>query len=96
MFCVCRNICLITLSLLLENASPELISKNLAELKSVRVSSKNPEKLVLGADSVISVTQMTDKHPVRMKRITDDDLPDDESYSTSSSRVSKGRTTNAG
>ena len=29
------------------------------------------------ADSVISVTQMTDKHPVRMKRITDDDLIED-------------------
>ena len=28
-------------------------------------------------DSVISVTQMTDKHPVRMKRITDDDLIED-------------------
>jgi len=36
------------------------------------------EKLVTtGADSVISVTQMTDKHPVRMKRITDDDLIED-------------------
>ena len=29
------------------------------------------------ADSVISVTQMTGKHPVRMKRITDDDLIED-------------------
>ena len=36
------------------------------------------EKLITtGADSVISVTQMTDKHPVRMKRITDDDLIED-------------------
>ncbi len=36
------------------------------------------EKLVTtGADSVISVTQMTDKHPVRMKRITDEDLIED-------------------
>ncbi len=42
-------------SLLNEGASPLEISKNLAELKSVRVSSKNPEKLVLGADSVISL-----------------------------------------
>ena len=36
------------------------------------------EKLVTtSADSVISVTQMTDKHPVRMKRITDEDLIED-------------------
>ena len=36
------------------------------------------EKLITtGADSVISVTQMTVKHPVRMKRITDDDLIED-------------------
>lgn len=36
------------------------------------------EKLITtGADSVISVTQMTDKHPVRMKRITDNDLIED-------------------
>ena len=36
------------------------------------------EKLITtGADSVISVTQMTDKHAVRMKRITDDDLIED-------------------
>ena len=36
------------------------------------------EKLITtDADSVISVTQMTDKHPVRMKRITDDDLIED-------------------
>ena len=36
------------------------------------------EKLITtSADSVISVTQMTDKHPVRMKRITDDDLIED-------------------
>ncbi len=41
-------------SLLAENADPLIISKNLAELKSVKVSSKNPDQLVLGADSVIS------------------------------------------
>ena len=44
-------------SLLNENASPEIISKNLAELKSVKVSSKYPDQLVLGADSVISLDQ---------------------------------------
>ena len=41
-------------SLLAENASPLAISKNLAELKSVKVSIKYPDSLVLGADSVIS------------------------------------------
>ena len=37
-----------------EGADPLLISKNLAELKSIKVSNKNPDRLVLGADSVIS------------------------------------------
>ena len=41
--------------LLEEGASPEIISKNLAELKSIKVSSKNPDQLVIGADSVISL-----------------------------------------
>ena len=40
-------------SLLNEKASPEIISKNLAELKANKVSSKNYEQMVLGADSVI-------------------------------------------
>ena len=42
-------------SLLNEGADPAIISKNLAEIKSIKVSSKNPDKLVLGADSVISL-----------------------------------------
>jgi septum formation protein len=42
-------------SLLNEKASPEIISKNLAELKANKVSSKNHEKIVLGADSVIDL-----------------------------------------
>jgi len=42
-------------SLLKERATPELISKNLAELKASRVSQKNFDKLVLGADSVIDL-----------------------------------------
>ena len=41
-------------SLLGEGADLLLISKNLAELKSIKVSNKNPDRLVLGADSVIS------------------------------------------
>ena len=42
-------------SLLGEGASPLEISKNLAEIKSVKVSNKYPDRLVLGADSVISL-----------------------------------------
>ena len=42
-------------SLLNESASPELISKNLAELKANKISSKNYEQIVLGADSVIDL-----------------------------------------
>jgi len=42
-------------SLLKEKASPELISKNLAEIKATRVSQKNFNTLVLGADSVIDL-----------------------------------------
>ena len=42
-------------SLLNEKASPEIISKNLAELKANKISSKMHEKIVLGADSVIDL-----------------------------------------
>ena len=42
-------------SLLHTGANPEIVSKNLAELKSVKVSVKNPDSLVIGADSVISL-----------------------------------------
>ena len=42
-------------SLLKEMASPEIISKNLAELKANKISLKNKDKLVLGADSVIDL-----------------------------------------
>ncbi len=42
-------------SLLNEKATPELISKNLAELKANKVSRKKPDELVLGADSVIDL-----------------------------------------
>ena len=44
-------------SLLTEGANPLVISKNLAELKSIKISSKNPDRLVLGADSVISFNE---------------------------------------
>ena len=42
-------------SLLKEGATPEIISKNLAELKANKISNKNPDELVLGADSVIDL-----------------------------------------
>ena len=42
-------------SLLSEGATPQLISKNLAELKANSVSSKYYDKIVLGADSVIDL-----------------------------------------
>ena len=42
-------------TLLKDNASPEMISKNLAELKANKVSLKFSDKLVLGADSVIDL-----------------------------------------
>ena len=42
-------------ALLIEKATPLIISKNLAELKSVKVSNNHPDRLVLGADSVISL-----------------------------------------
>jgi len=42
-------------SLQSEGASPLIVSKNLAELKSIKVSAKNPDRLVLGADSVVSL-----------------------------------------
>ena len=42
-------------SLMAEGAEPLLISKNLAEIKSIKVSNRNPDRYVLGADSVISL-----------------------------------------
>ncbi len=43
----------VKLSLLKEKASPEIISKNLAELKANKISTKKANQIVLGADSVI-------------------------------------------
>ena len=41
--------------LLKASASPEIISKNLAELKANKISQKRPNEIVLGADSVIDL-----------------------------------------
>ena len=46
---------IVKISLLNEKASPEIISKNLAELKSNKVSSNQSNEIVLGADSVIDL-----------------------------------------
>jgi len=54
-------------ALLSENASPLIISKNLAEIKSIKVSSKNPDRLVLGADSVISLNNKLINKPKSRK-----------------------------
>ena len=45
----------VKISLLKERASPEIISKNLAELKANKVSLKRIDQIVLGADSVIDL-----------------------------------------
>ena len=45
----------VKISLLKEQASPEIISKNLAELKANKVSLKKIDQIVLGADSVIDL-----------------------------------------
>tara|TARA_B100000427_G_scaffold163818_1_gene136184 strand:+ start:49 stop:636 length:588 start_codon:yes stop_codon:yes gene_type:complete len=42
-------------SLIKENATPKIISKNLAELKANKISEKKPKEFVLGADSVIDL-----------------------------------------
>lgn len=54
----------VKVSLLAEGANPLTISKNLAEIKSIKVSSKNPDRLVLGADSVISLNNKLINKPV--------------------------------
>ena len=46
----------VKISLTRDKASPEIISKNLAELKANKVSAKFPNELVIGADSVIGLS----------------------------------------
>ena len=47
---------IVKLSLIKEQATPEIISKNLAELKANKISAKKLDQLVLGADSVIDLS----------------------------------------
>ena len=42
-------------SLIKEKASPEIVSKNLSELKANKISNKKPNAIVIGADSVIDL-----------------------------------------
>jgi len=54
-------------SLFREKASPEIISKNLAELKANKVSKKKHDQLVLGADSVIDLNGELISKPTNRK-----------------------------
>ncbi len=54
-------------SLYKQNASPEIISKNLAELKSNKISQKFPENFVIGADSVIDLNGQVISKPESRK-----------------------------
>ena len=54
-------------SLYKQNASPEIISKNLAELKSNKISQKFPENFVIGADSVIDLNGQVISKPENRK-----------------------------
>ena len=54
-------------SLIKEKATPEIISKNLAELKANKVSGKKPNELVLGADSVIDLNGELISKPTNRK-----------------------------
>ena len=58
----------IKLSLLADGASPLDISKSLAEIKSIKVSTKHQNKLVLGADSVISLKNELINKPSKEKK----------------------------
>tara|TARA_B100000674_G_scaffold486690_1_gene495671 strand:- start:440 stop:1024 length:585 start_codon:yes stop_codon:yes gene_type:complete len=58
-------------ALIQKGADPEIISKNLAELKSIKVGTKFPDQLVLGADSVISLDSKLINKPTSRKDALD-------------------------
>ena len=58
-------------SLIKEKATPEIISKNLAELKANKVSGKKPNELVLGADSVIDINGELISKPTKREEAFD-------------------------
>ncbi len=61
----------VKISLVKDKASPEIISKNLAELKANKVSQKNPRTIVLGADSVIDLDGEVISKPASRKEALD-------------------------
>ena len=61
----------IKISLTKKNVSPEIISKNLAELKANKVSVKFKDKLVIGADSVIDLEGKIISKPNNRKEALD-------------------------
>ena len=58
-------------SLIKEKATPEIISKNLAELKANKISQKKHDQLVLGADSVIDLNGKLISKPLNRKEAFD-------------------------
>ena len=78
-------------ALLSENATPLVISKNLAEIKSIKISNKNPDRLVLGADSVISLNNKLINKPKSRKEALDilKELNNSKHYLISSVCISK-------
>ena len=78
-------------SLLAEKATPLIISKNLAEVKSTKVSNKHPDHLVLGADSVISLDNKLINKPKSRKEALDilKELNNSKHYLISSVCISK-------
>ena len=78
-------------SLLAEKATPLIISKNLAEVKSTKVSNKHPNHLVLGADSVISLDNKLINKPKSRKEALDilKELNNSKHYLISSVCISK-------
>jgi len=78
-------------ALLSENATPLVISKNLAEIKSIKISNKNPDRLVLGADSVISLNNKLINKPKSRKEALEilKELNNSKHYLISSVCISK-------
>ncbi len=79
-------------TLLRENASPEIISKNLAELKANKISTKFVDKLVIGADSVIDLNEKIISKPANRKEAIEilKSLNGKSHYLISSVCISKG------
>jgi len=61
----------VKLALQKENTTPEIISKSLAELKANKISSKFPDQIVLGADSVIDLNGIIVSKPTSRPKALD-------------------------